>query len=179
MSSVEGILSDISLLTMTKKKNKSGRPKEKVTDKVNLDVLEFLARKGFTDVEIGKVLEVDERTITRYKKDKQFLSALKKGKDQQDAEVVESLLSRAKGYSHPETKFFYDPKKGKVVKEETTKHYPPDTMACMYWLNNRQREDWRQRIEHTGEKGGPINFAVFMKDALCGKKCEKNGQKKG
>ena len=29
---------------------------------------------------------------------------------------------------------------GKIVKRK--KHIPPDTMAIMYWLNNRRREEW-------------------------------------
>ncbi len=35
----------------------------------------------------------------------------------------------------------------------TIKHYPPDTTACIFWLKNRQRDKWRDRLdhEHSGE----------------------------
>lgn len=33
-----------------------------------------------------------------------------------------------------------------------TEHYPPDSVACMFWLKNRQREKWKdkQEVEHSG-----------------------------
>jgi hypothetical protein len=26
-------------------------------------------------------------------------------------------------------------------------HVPPDTTACMFWLKNRRRQDWRDRVD--------------------------------
>ena len=26
-------------------------------------------------------------------------------------------------------------------------HVPPDTTACIFWLKNRRREDWRDRVD--------------------------------
>jgi hypothetical protein len=39
------------------------------------------------------------------------------------------------------------------------KFYPPDTTACIFWLKNRQREQWRdvQRHEVTGKDGAPLD----------------------
>jgi hypothetical protein len=36
--------------------------------------------------------------------------------------------------------------------------YPPDTTAAIFWLKNRQREKWRDRItsEMTGPNDGPV-----------------------
>jgi hypothetical protein len=28
-----------------------------------------------------------------------------------------------------------------------TKHYPPDTTACIFWLKNRKPKEWRDRAE--------------------------------
>jgi len=28
-----------------------------------------------------------------------------------------------------------------------TKHYPPDTTACIFWLKNRKPREWRNRTE--------------------------------
>lgn len=135
---------------------KKGRPKENVADKVNLDTVTFLSQKGFTDVEIGKVFNLTEQTINNYKKDPAFLLAQKKGKEISDSAVEKSLFERATGYSHPETKFFcYE---GEIVSQDTIKHYPPDVVACIFWLKNRKPAEWRDRVEHTGKDGGPIEY---------------------
>ena len=34
--------------------------------------------------------------------------------------------------------------------------YPPDTNAARHWLNNRQRDKWRERQEITGADGDPL-----------------------
>jgi hypothetical protein len=26
-------------------------------------------------------------------------------------------------------------------------HLPPDTTACIFWLKNRRRQDWRDRVD--------------------------------
>lgn len=117
-----------------------------------------LCRLGATDKELADFFEISEATINTWKqRHPEFLEALKSGKMQADAEVADRLYQRALGYSHPEEKIFCD--KGTIVRAATIKHYPPDTMACIYWLNNRRRDDWRQRHEHTGPDGGPIPFA--------------------
>lgn len=139
-----------------KAKHAGGRPKEKVRDKVNFEVLAMLAEKGLTDIELAKVFEKDESTINRWKSDPEFSQVLKDGKQIADGKVVESLYKRALGYSHPEDKMFYDSDRGEVIVQSTIKHYPPSEVACIFWLKNRQPDKWRDRVEHTGEGGGPI-----------------------
>ena len=60
-----------------------------------------------------------------------------------DARVAESLYHRAVGYAHKaeEIKVI----NGEVVRVRTTKRYPPDVTACIFWLKNRQRAKWRGR----------------------------------
>ena len=43
-------------------------------------------------------------------------------------------------------------------REEYIKHYAPDTTAIIYWLKNRQPQNWRdtREIEMTGAGGGPL-----------------------
>ena len=40
----------------------------------------------------------------------------------------------------------------------TTKHYPPDTTAAIFWLKNRQKSKWRDKQDHeiSGPDGKPI-----------------------
>ena len=43
----------------------------------------------------------------------------------------------------------------------TTKHIVPDTMACMYWLNNRSKGEFSQRQEVT--LGGSVRTSPMEK----------------
>ena len=36
---------------------------------------------------------------------------------------------------------------GKPVTVKYTEHYPPDTTALVFWLKNRQRGRWRDKVE--------------------------------
>lgn len=90
-----------------------------------------------TDKQIADYFEVDERTINNWKTSyPTFFQSLKDGKIRADAEVAESLHSRAVGYSHKDVHISVC--NGKVVKTPIIKHYPPDTAAAFIWLKNRQ-----------------------------------------
>lgn len=87
---------------------------------------------GATDDVIAVFFGVTDRTLRNWKKKHQaFAEACKTGKLKADTEVVSALYEKAKG---------------------------GDVTACIYWLKNRQPEQWRDRVnhEHTGAKGGPI-----------------------
>ncbi|MEM9263877.1 MAG: helix-turn-helix domain-containing protein [Pseudomonadota bacterium] len=116
-----------------------------------------LALLGATEEEIGTAFGVNRRTITNWEKQfPKFKESLNNGRMLADAEVVKSLFERAKGYSHEEDKIFqYE---GEPVVVPTTKHYPPDTTAAIFWLKNRRRAQWRdkQEHEHSGPDGGPM-----------------------
>ena len=102
---------------------------------------------GATDKQIADFFGVAEQTINNWKNDyPSFLESLKKGKDKADAEIAHSLYHRAKGYQHAEDKVFCSAA-GQVTIVPTIKHYAPDTTACIFWLKNRQKEDWRDRQE--------------------------------
>lgn len=81
--------------------------------------------------------------IAKYPK---FSTAIKKGKEIADSKVALSLFERATGYSHPEEKIFCH--EGKIIRTQTTKHYPPDTAAAFIWLKNRAGWRDKQEFEH-------------------------------
>jgi len=126
-------------------KHAGGRPSKKNT--LDLDRLVELASTGMTDVQLGAVYGVTEKTINEWKKDEKVSLALKKGKDLSDSKVERSLFERALGYTHPEEKIFIH--NGKIIRADTVKHYPPEVAACIFWLKNRKRLVWRDRIEPT------------------------------
>ena len=76
---------------------------------------------------------------------REFSESIKKGKEIADAEIASSLFHRAKGYSHPEDKIFNN--QGVELVVPTIKHYPPDTTAAIFWLKNRQKDNWRDKQE--------------------------------
>ena len=73
------------------------------------------------------------------------------GKDIADSKVEKSLYQRALGYQVTDTEKTIDMDKDgnpKPVRiKNVTKTIVPDTMAIMYWLNNRRRTQWSQRQE--------------------------------
>jgi len=126
---------------------------------------EKLAKLGATDKELADFFECDERTINRWKKDyPKFCQSIKKGKEIADAEVADKLFKRATGYEHPDVDIKVV--RGKIKQTKLTKHYPPDTVAAIFWLKNRQKEKWRdkQEIDHTskGEQLGTVPVVTIQ-----------------
>lgn len=100
------------------KKNKGGRPSK--LEKINMAEVERLAGLGLTDEEMATMLGIAVSTLNNYKKNREFMEALKRGKTKVDAVVVNRLLQKA---------------------------LDGDTTAMIFWLKNRQRERWRDRSE--------------------------------
>jgi len=142
-------------------KKKIGRP-SKLSNKVIAQV-EILAGLELTEAEIAQVLGVTALTIRNWKTNREFLSALKRGKAIVDSKVTKSLVKKALGYSYKEitreaklTKI--DPITGKhfysnLVTKIVEKQVAPDVVAQIFWLKNRRRELWRDKetiinIEH-------------------------------
>ena len=123
----------------------AGRPKV-YTPEFN-DQAERCCALGATDIELAGFLGIDEATLATWKYTYPELSkSIKKGKDLFDTEAVErSLRARALGYEHPEDKVFISD--GCPVVVPTTKSYPPDTAAAIFWLKNRQSGRWRDKQE--------------------------------
>ena len=112
-----------------------------------------LALRGATDQDVADAFGVSRRTILRWQEDHpSFYEAYQRGKSIADAKIEKALFERALGYEVTETESVVDidPKTGesKPVRVKTNKRkYPPDTMAMMYWLNNRSKGRWSQRQE--------------------------------
>jgi transcriptional regulator with XRE-family HTH domain len=126
-----------------------------------------LATLGLTDEQIADVLGIATATLSDYKnKHPEFSEALKAGKAISDQKVVESLYKRATGYSHPETKVFCN--EGEITTVNVVRHHPPDTTACIFWLKNRDKENWRDKVESgfTDSEGKDLDIAGMVGGAL-------------
>lgn len=106
---------------------------------------------GLKDKELAIAFGVNQWTIDYWKnKYPEFAEAIKTGKDEADSAVAHALYQRALGYSHKDVHITNY--KGDITVTKITKHYPPDTAACVFWLKNRQKERWSdaQNMHHTG-----------------------------
>lgn len=123
-----------------------------------LQEIQAWARDGATGEEIARKLGISEKVFYEYKKKyPQFIQSLKPAQ-QYDDEVVDALHRNTIGQvvklQKPikvRRKFFEN---GKLVREEEVVvtaeeeiYVHPDTMAQMYWLNNRQSSKWRQKAK--------------------------------
>ncbi|MCC6195166.1 MAG: helix-turn-helix domain-containing protein [Burkholderiales bacterium] len=125
---------------------------------------ELLCRRGLTDVELANFFGVAKSTLNLWKlRHPEFSDSLKRGKDYADALIVEALYRRACGYSHPAVKIVLDARSRTVLRVPYTKHYPPDTTACIFWLTNRQPGKWSNRVRHdVGDPtGGPARSNIL------------------
>ena len=111
-----------------------------------------LAIRGATNQEIADAFDISRRTLTRWLDSFQSLKdAVSEGKEIADAKVERSLYMRAIGMETTDDEKIVELDSSgnpKPIKVKTNKkQLPPDTMAIMYWLNNRKRGQWSQRQE--------------------------------
>lgn len=126
-----------------------------------------LCENGATDVDLAEHFGVSDRTIYRWASQfPEFCQALKVGKDVADDRVERSLYHRATGYSFDAVKIFMPAGATQPVYAPYREHVPPDTGAAIFWLKNRRRGEWRDKIDHelTGKDGGPIESVGITTD---------------
>jgi hypothetical protein len=117
-----------------------------------------LCKAGAINTQLADKLGVHIDTIHEWRKVyPDFKDAIKRGKGEADALVQRSLYERAMGYSHRAVKIFCT-KTGEIVEHEYIERFPPDTTAMIFWLKNRQPEEW-QDVNKT-ELSGTITHAV-------------------
>jgi transcriptional regulator with XRE-family HTH domain len=142
-----------------KRKRKTGRPL-KLNAKEKARIVK-MARYGLTDDQMADVLSITQQTLNNYKRrDPEFFESLKSAKAVIDAKVEQSLLKRALGYEYQEE---YATKDGAV---ECRKQAHPDVTACIFWLKNRKRTEWKDRHDvDPGEelKGVATSISAFFR----------------
>lgn len=101
---------------------------------------------GADDKKLAELFEVSESTINLWKqKHPEFSESIKKAKEGADCQIAAALFKRAIGYSHPDV--HVSNYQGDVTLTPIEKHYPPDTVAMIFWLKNRQPQLWRDKID--------------------------------
>lgn len=143
-----------------------------------------LAIKGATNDEIAEAFGITVRTFIRWKQQYPSLEeAVTHGKDIADAKVEKSLYQRAIGYKVTDTEKIIDlnPSDGSqkpIRVKNIEKNIAPDTMAIMYWLNNRKRTHWSQRQEVALSAGDDTEDVLIYLPAN-GRDAEDEQQKQG
>ena len=110
-----------------------------------------MAKAAMTEMEIADVLGIDRATFldwqSRYPK---FSRALDLGQAQSTKRVKRALFHRSVGYTHDAVKIFKGTDDQPVV-VPYREHVPPDTNAAIFWLKNRQPDQWRDKIDIDGK----------------------------
>ena len=135
-------------------RNQGGRPSE-FKPKYILQTTK-LCRQGATDEELAALFDKSTTTIDNWKKQHpEFLGALKERKLTSDMEVADRLHQRAMGLEYMEAQAHklkaVEYKDGKRVERLDTimvkRVVPPDMTACIFWLKNHRKVEWRERQE--------------------------------
>lgn len=137
----------------------------------NLTLLKGFARNGYTDEDIAQKMGINVGTLYEWKKRfSEIDEALKKGKDIIDDEIEETLIKSAMGYSYDEV--IKELRKNDetdevefVVTRVVRKHQPPNVTALIFWLKNRRRDTWRDKISKEDLQSENILLSVGDVDA--------------
>ena len=116
---------------------------------------EKLAALGLTDAEIATFFGVAARTLHRWKINyPEFAESLTEGKRMPDERVRQKLYQRAVGYEIVSEKLFAY--QGVVTRAKIVEHIPGDVTAQIFWLKNRQPDEWRDRRGEDGDTAPPL-----------------------
>ena len=122
-----------------------------------------LCQLGATDKQLAGFFKVSESTLNLWKLEHpSFSESLKLGKSVPDENVKRSLYDRAMGYTCLETKL--NVVNGEIVETVVEKHYPPDPTSMIFYLKNRCRDEFTDKVESSS--GDDIASAL---KALAGK----------
>lgn len=109
---------------------------------------QFMARLGMIDIDMARELGIAESTFQKWKTDHpEFAKAITRGKEHPDDIVEAALFRRALGYEYVEETEELNAEGDMILTKRYHKHMPSETLASIYWLNNRRSDKWRQRQE--------------------------------
>src|SRR4030095_17024238 len=118
---------------------------------------------GHIDTELAEYFEVDVSTINNWKiAHPSFFESIKNGRENAEADIVNSLYNRAKGYEIDEEKIVSD--NGIPVMMTIKKPIVPDPVSAIFWLKNRQPKKWRDKHE-TEQTSTNIKISVSKEEA--------------
>lgn len=134
----------------TKTKRRVGAP-TKFTDSAAHTAVSMF-RVGATDQEVCDALGINIHTISNWRKRwPWFMTATKEAQEIANTRVSQSMFRKAVGYTVTEKqaiKIKVGPQEERVEIVEVERHVPPDTTAQIFWLKNRDKENWADTYDH-------------------------------
>lgn len=116
---------------------------EKLDIKNKLTLVEGWKRDGLTDEQIANNFGVNFKTLIKWKREKkEFMEAIKKGKEVSDYELENALHKRATGYYYKEEAVT---NAGDVVEVKKYEHANPTSL--IFALKNRLPAKYRDKVE--------------------------------
>lgn len=139
-----------------------------------------LLNQGITDDEIASFFEKNVSCINNWKlKHPEFKESIREGKAAANTEIAAALYKRARGGLYLRQKEVkvkyeeYDSGTGKLLRKgekvevvDLVQDVEPDTVAGMYFLNNRAKFQWQARSSISGPDGGPVPVGMVALDDL-------------
>ncbi len=136
-----------------------------------LETIRRYAEEGVSEAEIAKRCGITPTTFRKWKEKYPKLSdAVELGRRDADFSVVEAVYKKATGFNvltnktHKLKRIDYDPDTGKKLREYEElavgvdeEYIAPDLKAGIFWLKNRQPENWSDRtMTHEESREGGI-----------------------
>ena len=119
-----------------------------------------LALMGATNEKIADAFGISVKTLETWTRTKpEFRGAIVKGRTEADAAVAHSLYKKATGYYKRSEKATA---KGDVV--TVREYYPPDTASAIFWLKNRQKDQWKDK--HDVNHNHTLSLAQEFEDLI-------------
>jgi transposase-like protein len=110
-----------------------------------LPIAQRAANMGMTEFELAELFGVTRRTLHNWRREhSEFEQACRLGKDGPNNRVVAAIFQRAVGYEYTVKKTRVN-KAGDLIEWEETTHVPADVTAGIFWLKNRDNENWNDR----------------------------------
>jgi hypothetical protein len=125
-----------------------GRPTEYRAE--NAEIARRACMLGATNETLAARFAVCRRTIDSWIATiPEFGDAVQQGREAADEAVVAALFDRAIGLELSETTVSC--RDGETVTTTRTRRLPADTRACIFWLRNRRRGEWRENQRQVDE----------------------------
>lgn len=145
---------------------KTGRPTK--FDPEHIRQARELAKLGATDQQMANFFQVNRDTFHEWRKrHPELAAAVTEGKADADDRVTQSLFARAVGYTHDEEDIRTVSVGGgmsEIRKTPTTRHYPPDVVACIFWLKNRRPDLWKSNPVDSDDAPDPVKVTLEVVD---------------
>jgi hypothetical protein len=105
---------------------------------------------GATNEDLAGFFDVTRRTIDNWiATHPDFAAAVRSGRVVADMRVARCLYERAVGWQQKVERTVLHQGEEKVLKNIV--NHPPDVRACIFWLRNRRRESWGDRVRAPDE----------------------------